>query len=680
MLKTNLKKKVEILEQNLKIKNENDIIKKFKENNNREINKEEKENLLNNLETQKIFFDQFTIDEIEDLLKKTEEFLIEITNDIKKLKNNEIIDFNEFNKIFNKIKENFENFDSIYKIEEEFCNKDFINYLETLKNKFNSFINDFKTFEQKYQILNKIDSENILTKNFSLPEFQNKNYIFNLNEIKDKNEILSQPLIIKKNDKLFCNYKKIYFNSGPISPELFNNDSCYLKIYSLVNENLFVEFLNENKKEPNENFIYLNDKQYLKIKNNEIEKNSAIEIEFFFPPSNKTQKEKIYKLNKILKISSNSSSIEILIEIIFIICPIQIFFTCDNYNLIYENQQFKLNTNKLLKDEIINFKIYNNYENNNFVLKYLINSLEKNTNDEPEILIKNSNEINLIIKKNNIEEIDVLNCILEFYITENIKIPILIDALIIPTYFDFYIYDYETKNFVVDKLNIFIPNFEDQCEIELNFLVSTFENVNINGTFKINEISDGISFDKNEIKMNLNSNENYFSIKLNIDLTLFNDNEIAIFEFKINNEIKKIKLLEKNQKIENINLNLIKIIENENKIEINNINEINENSLLISPFTMWGKGIFLYRKCYINNQKDLELELNNDLNLFYLSEDGYLNKEKNNDYLIIIQTKEKWFSTIGIENQISRMEFEHILLANTENFYKDFNRFSLMNV
>ena len=674
-----LKKKVEILEEDLKIKNENDIIKKFKENNNREINEEEKENLLKNLETQKIFFDQFTIDEIEDLLKKTEEFLIKITNDVEKLKNNEIIDFNEFNRIFNKIKENFEKFDFIYKIEEEHCNKDFINYLETLRNKFNSSINDFKTFEQKYQILHKIDSENILKKDFSLPEFQNKNYIFNLNEIKDKDEILSQPLIIKKNDKLFCNYKKIYFNSGPISPELFNNDSCYLKIYSLVNENLFVELLsNEIKEEPKENIIQLNDeknKQYLKIKNNEIDENSAIEIEFSFPPSNKTQKEKIYRLNKILKISTNSSSIEILIEIIFIVCPIQIFFTCDNYNLIYENQHYKLNTNKLLKDEIINFKIFNNYENNNFVLKYLINSLEKNTSDEPEIIIKNSNEINLTIKKNNIEEIDVLNCILEFYITENIKIPILIDALIIPTYFDFYIYDYETKNFVVDNLNIFIPTFENQCEIELNFLVSTFEGVNINGLFKINEISDGISFDKTEIKMNLNSNENYFSIILKIDLTIFNDNEIAVFEFKINNEIKKIKLLEKNQKIENINLNLLKKIENENKIEINNLKEINENSLIISPFTIWGKGIFLYRKCYINGQKDLELELNNELNLFYLSEDGYLNKEKNNDYLIIIQTKEKWFSTVGIENQISRMEFEHILLANTENFYKDFNRF-----
>ena len=76
--------------------------------------------------------------------------------------------------------------------------------------------------------------------NFSLPIILNKQYIFKLDDIEDKPIILSKPLIIKKDNKLFCNYKKIYFNPGPISPELFN-ELCSLKIYSLVNESLNVE-------------------------------------------------------------------------------------------------------------------------------------------------------------------------------------------------------------------------------------------------------------------------------------------------------------------------------------------------------------------------------------------------------------------------------------------------------
>ena len=656
-----LKEKVEKLEKNLKIKNENYVIEKFKENNNRDITENEKENLLKNLESQKIFFDKFSILEIEDLLKKTKELLKKITNSVKKITNKEIIDFAEFSETFTKIKKNFLQFDSIYKIEQEHCSPDFINYLETVKAKFNSFLNDFKSFEIKFQTLPKIDSENILSKNFSLPEFRNEIFLFDPQQINDKHEILSQPLLLQKNNKLLCNYNKIQFNSGPICPELFNNESYNLKIYSLVNEKLNVEILPEI----NENEL----KKCLKIKNSN---ENFFEIEFFLPPPNKSQKEKIYNLNRKIKFYTKSSQIEISIEIVFIVCPVQIFLTCDQHDLIYENAQFKLNTNKLLKDEKITFKIYNNYKNNNFDLKYVINSLEKNTNDEPEILIKN-NEIVLTIKKN-FDQIEILHCVVDFYLTENMKIPILIDSLVIQTYFDFYIYDFDTKNFVCDEAQIFLPNFEAKNEIELNFLVSTFEEANMNGTFEISEISEGISFDQNEIKMNLNSNENYFSVKLIVDLNKFYENQIASFEFQINHQTKKIKLFEKKTKINEINLNLLKKIENDKQTEINNLNQIKKNSILISPFSIWAKGIFLYKKCFSNGKIDLKLELNDEVKSFYLSEDGYLNKEKKyNNFLIIIQNNENWFATVDLE--ISKEKFKKILSENFDNFFNDFNKF-----
>ena len=122
-----------------------------------------------------------------------------------------------------------------------------------------------------------------------------------------------------------------------------------------------------------------------------------------------------------------------------------------------------------------------------FQLQFSITSLEKNTYDEPIIEIKNSNEFNIIIQNNNnnIENVDILNCLIDIYITEEIKISILIDSLIISTYFNFYIYDYETKNFVDNKMDIYIPSFENECEIELYFLVNIFIKSNIIGLFKM---------------------------------------------------------------------------------------------------------------------------------------------------------------------------------------------------
>ena len=181
---------------------------------------------------------------------------------------------------------------------------------------------------------------------------------------------------------------------------------------------------------------------------------------------------------------------------------------------------------------------------------------------------------------------------------------------------------------------IFIPNFEDSCQIDLNFLVSTFGGENIEGTFKISEISEGISFERNQFDIKLISNENYFSIKLKVDLTNFNDNEIALFEFKINNITKKILLLQNCYEIGKLNINLIKKIENNEEKQIQNLNEIKKDSILISPFSLWAKGTFLFRQCYFNGKKNLEIEIDNNLNLYYLTNDGYITKEKKNNYLI----------------------------------------------
>ena len=92
-----------------------------------------------------------------------------------------------------------------------------------------------------------------------------------------------------------------------------------------------------------------------------------------------------------------------------------------------------------------------------------------------------------------------------------------------------------------------------------------------------------------------------------------------------------------------LNINLIKKIENNEEKQIQNLNEINKDSILISPFSLWAKGTFLFRQCYFNGKKNLEIEIDNNLNLYYLTNYGYITKEKKNNYLDIIQTKKNLY-------------------------------------
>ena len=541
--KIDLKEKVEKLEKNLKIKGENDYIKRYKEQNKRDINVDEKKKILKDFIPQKIFFGELkNIDNVSEFLNDIENLLNKNLESVKKLTNNSFIQINDFNIVYNNLKTKLDIFDSLYKVKEDYCDDDFKNYLSLIQKKSNNFKNDFCYFSNKYNSMSQTDFEDIDIKDFSLPILCNKEYYFYLNDIRAKPNVLAKPIIIKKDKELFCNYKKIFYNTGPLSPELFN-EPYILQVYSLVNECLDVEIeekiekdnkkdvINTNKDNIQEIIeLYDTDKiKYMKLKKNKIEPNTSLEIVISFPPPNNTKKEITYRLNRNLVISLNTISIKIIIEIIFIVYPIIIDFSCEQYSLYFENEQYKLNTKILVKDEIIKFKIQNNYEKIPFILKSSIKSLDKNSCDKPEIQI-NQNDIYLKIKQNE-NDIDILNCILDIYISENIKISILINSIIISTYFDFYIYDYETKEFIMDKNYIYIPSFEDKVTIELNFLVNTFNGINQVGLFNIEEISEGITVDSSPEKIEINSNEIYFKKKLTFDMEKFDDKEIAIFKF-----------------------------------------------------------------------------------------------------------------------------------------------------
>ncbi len=74
---------------------------------------------------------------------------------------------------------------------------------------------------------------------------------------------------------------------------------------------------------------------------------------------------------------------------------------------------------------------------------------------------------------------------------------------------------------------------------------------------------------------------------------------------------------------------------------------------------------------FFNNKKNLKLEIPDNANLYYLTNEGYLEKEKGDNYLIIIQIGEKWYSLIGFENYISYSNFKIILMTKTNNLFEE---------
>lgn len=61
----------------------------------------------------------------------------------------------------------------------------------------------------------------------------------------------------------------------------------------------------------------------------------------------------------------------------------------------------------------------------------------------------------------------------------------------------------------------------------------------------------------------------------------------------------------------------------------------------------------------------------------YLSEEGYIEMDiekdkENDDYIIVIQIKDKWNSTVVLENFISQNIFQNILLNRLKYFIDDF--------
>ena len=341
---------------------------------------------------------------------------------------------------------------------------------------------------------------------------------------------------------------------------------------------------------------------------------------------------KKYIISRKLIISNGKSTIDILIEIIFFVFPLKLLFSCYNYNLIFSDNSYKLDAFHLLKGETIFFSLKNSYSNIPIFPKVRFDSLKNNTFEQPIVNFSNLNDFSIILPDNKELEIEKLECILEIYATEEIKFQIYFNAIIFPTYFDFYLFNFETKRYETNKIEMYIPTFKKQYELTLNFLISTFINKEVIGELIILSKDNGINFIGDfPKKITIDSNKTTFSISISINLDKLFDEEIAKFEFKIFNFSKTIELIKKSECFQDVNINLIKKLSLKGeKTPLENKMNIMKDSILVSPFSCWGKGKFLYRK--INQtendldsskeDKDYILEIPNNAELYYLTNEG----------------------------------------------------------
>ena len=274
--------------------------------------------------------------------------------------------------------------------------------------------------------------------------------------------LLSIPIITKINGILKCNYNKISLQKGPYCPEFYSKP-IILNIISFVDEEIKAEICKLPSKENNDSYDNLSlinsDKQvnnieilnidkYIKVKKY-IQPKETIQIEINIPNSLEKGKRENHQIMGLLKLVAGQANYEIIIDAKILIIPMELLLSCKNYKLEYKNGNFYLKTNELYSEEILIFEIQNHFEGENILIKTKIDYFDKNNAKEPKINIENEKIIVNIPEDNNMEA-RRLNCKIEFYITSNYKISIIIDSVLIPNY-SFKVYDYLNKCFTSKK-------------------------------------------------------------------------------------------------------------------------------------------------------------------------------------------------------------------------------------
>ena len=303
--------------------------------------------------------------------------------------------------------------------------------------------------------------------------------------------------------------------------------------------------------------------------------------------------------------------------------PFEILLSCKNYQLEYIKGNYHLKTNRLFPKEQLIFDIKNYIKGENYIIKERIDSLEENTSKQPEI---NLEEDKLIVNIPDIGKCEPkrIHCKIECYFSQNYKISIIIDSVIIPIYYTFQVYDFCNQSFTSNKIEILIPdgksddNFikylpeNDYLTIDILFKITfPYKNKKFKALISA-ESSQELEYKSKEIIIEKEKTE--FSCKIKINCKNIRYSKIATFKCSIENDIKEIKIIKKslNCYLEQINpheFDLFKYIYNDlnNSFRWEKIirySQINFQDIYIFPFGYWNNQIVKYTKKY--NHKNEE--------------------------------------------------------------------------
>ena len=496
--------------------------------------------------------------------------------------------------------------------------------LEQINNDYNFISDKFKEIIQNLEI-NTNYRENILKNDYELKQFPDKiikNEIVDFSEIKENN-LLSIPIINvdPQTKEIFCSYKEVNINIDPFYPSIFS-EPYKIHITTFSDISLLIDIKEKEQYIAKDDIIFDSVDNFIGV-DDIIESNKPIEIIVKLPKIKDTLKEKeihILKFNlEILCQKENNDKynkpFRLPINIRMNLMPIIIrMYTC-NKKLQLENNNFLINSNLYEGEEII-FYLEQIQSNIDTKLKPFIQieGLKDNNSEKPIISMSDENDktkICINITKEGNKKCNLKSNI-NFFYTEKIYFSININSDLLNFDYDIKIFDFESKTFIDDNINIrynYIEKLKEKqlFEVYLKFVFPDglrdrykgqiyFENDN-NDLIKI--------INAEEIEQyNFINNNTIIKLNLEINIEIFKDNKIPkiIVKSEINDIIKEANIIFTNEE------NDIELFEN---IKIEEYDKIEDNNNDIYYF-IENKGIFIesdYKKMInLNKNKDIELE------------------------------------------------------------------------
>ena len=338
----------------------------------------------------------------------------------------------------------------------------------------------------------------------------NFNNNFNFKSINPDSTQLFTLIVSEENGAISCSQSDITLHFGShISSLIKGNFSIY--ILSIINQKLYPSITFEINEETG-----LPETKYDKniIINNEIEPNELFSINIKMPEKKEKDDEEFEFTFKLKLTNDNLSELILPFSFKFILSSLQIRIECFNYKLIIQDNELQLGSLFLEENEKISFKVECLNLNTHIDFKISYKGNNDNEAKEPK-LTQNSNlfDIELANEYNNIDiteqnfSLKLFSSIFYVYISNDIFIPIILKAKILPFKFKISAYDfYHPENPVKNEIIKYYGNNHFGKEQKLFFKINMPENNReYKGNIKINN-------DNKELKITKISIEDEFKI------------------------------------------------------------------------------------------------------------------------------------------------------------------------